>query len=62
LGSHTRTHGESDASIDRRHAHRPHEIYGQLSGGVTGEIHYVDSGYNVTSMPRPDELKADGQV
>src|ERR1700740_3016355 len=28
-----------------------------LSGGVTGEIHYVDSGYNVISMPRPEELK-----
>jgi enoyl-[acyl-carrier protein] reductase I len=29
-----------------------------LSGGVTGEIHYVDSGYNIISMPRPDLLKA----
>jgi enoyl-[acyl-carrier protein] reductase I len=28
-----------------------------LSGGVTGEIHYVDSGYNIISMPRPDDLK-----
>jgi enoyl-[acyl-carrier protein] reductase I len=28
-----------------------------LSGGVTGEIHYVDSGYNIISMPRPEELK-----
>jgi enoyl-[acyl-carrier protein] reductase I len=27
-----------------------------LSGGVTGEIHYVDSGYNIISMPRPDAL------
>ena len=26
--------------------------------GVTGEIHYVDSGYNIISMPRPEELKA----
>ncbi|MCB1413441.1 MAG: enoyl-ACP reductase FabI [Xanthobacteraceae bacterium] len=31
-----------------------------LSGGVTGEVHFVDSGYNVISMPHPDELKADG--
>jgi enoyl-[acyl-carrier protein] reductase I len=23
---------------------------------VTGEIHYVDSGYNIISMPRPEEL------
>ncbi|WP_272913269.1 enoyl-ACP reductase FabI [Methylobacterium sp. SyP6R] len=29
-----------------------------LSGSVTGEIHYVDSGYNIISMPRPDVLKA----
>lgn len=28
-----------------------------LSGGVTGEVHFVDSGYNVISMPHPDELK-----
>jgi enoyl-[acyl-carrier protein] reductase I len=27
-----------------------------LSSGVTGEIHYVDSGYNIISMPRPEEL------
>jgi len=25
---------------------------------VTGEIHYVDSGYNTVLMPRPDDLKA----
>jgi enoyl-[acyl-carrier protein] reductase I len=29
-----------------------------LSSGVTGEIHYVDSGYNIISMPRPEVLKA----
>jgi enoyl-[acyl-carrier protein] reductase I len=28
-----------------------------LSTGVTGEIHYVDSGYNIISMPHPDDLK-----
>ena len=33
-------------------------LLSELSGGVTGEIHYVDSGYNVISMPRPDVLKA----
>ena len=32
-------------------------LLSDLSGGVTGEIHYVDSGYNIISMPRPDELK-----
>jgi enoyl-[acyl-carrier protein] reductase I len=30
-----------------------------LSGGVTGEIHFVDSGYNVIAMPQPDALRAD---
>jgi enoyl-[acyl-carrier protein] reductase I len=30
-----------------------------LSGGVTGETHFVDSGYNTISMPHPDALKAD---
>jgi enoyl-[acyl-carrier protein] reductase I len=32
-------------------------LLSDLSGGVTGEIHYVDSGYNIISMPRPEELK-----
>jgi enoyl-[acyl-carrier protein] reductase I len=32
-------------------------LLSDLSGGVTGEIHYVDSGYNVISMPRPENLK-----
>jgi enoyl-[acyl-carrier protein] reductase I len=30
-----------------------------LSGGVTGEIHFVDSGYNVIAMPQPDALRAE---
>jgi enoyl-[acyl-carrier protein] reductase I len=34
-------------------------LLSELSGGVTGEIHYVDSGYNIISMPRPDDLKAE---
>ena len=29
-------------------------LLSDLSGGVTGEIHYVDSGYNIISMPRPE--------
>jgi enoyl-[acyl-carrier protein] reductase I len=32
-------------------------LLSQLSGGVTGETHFVDSGYNVISMPRPENLK-----
>ncbi|MFL6838650.1 MAG: enoyl-ACP reductase FabI [Bradyrhizobium sp.] len=34
-------------------------LLSELSTGVTGEIHYVDSGYNVISMPRPEDLKAE---
>jgi enoyl-[acyl-carrier protein] reductase I len=33
-------------------------LLSDLSGGVTGEIHFVDSGYNIISMPRPEVLKA----
>jgi enoyl-[acyl-carrier protein] reductase I len=32
-------------------------LLSDLSSGVTGEIHYVDSGYNVISMPHPEALK-----
>lgn len=32
-------------------------LLSDLSTGVTGEIHYVDSGFNVTSMPTVEELK-----
>ncbi|WP_183752745.1 enoyl-ACP reductase FabI [Pseudochelatococcus contaminans] len=33
-------------------------LLSELSTGVTGEIHYVDSGYNIISMPRTETLKA----
>lgn len=33
-------------------------LLSDLSTGVTGEIHFVDSGYNVIAMPQPDALKA----
>jgi len=33
-------------------------LLSDLAAGVTGEIHYVDSGYNIMSMPALDELKA----
>jgi enoyl-[acyl-carrier protein] reductase I len=39
-------------------------LLSDLSGGVTGEIHYVDSGYHIVSMPTLEELKrtdADGE-
>lgn len=32
-------------------------LLSDLSTGVTGEIHYVDSGYNIISMPHPEALK-----
>jgi enoyl-[acyl-carrier protein] reductase I len=31
-------------------------LLSDLSSGVTGDIHYVDSGYNIISMPHPDAL------
>ena len=33
-------------------------LLSDLSTGVTGEVHFVDSGYNVVAMPQPDALKA----
>ncbi|MEM7695773.1 MAG: enoyl-ACP reductase FabI [Pseudomonadota bacterium] len=33
-------------------------LLSDYSSGVTGEIHYVDSGYNIMSMPKLDELRA----
>lgn len=32
-------------------------LLSDLSGGVTGEIHFVDCGYNIISMPRLDALQ-----
>jgi enoyl-[acyl-carrier protein] reductase I len=32
-------------------------LLSDMSTGVTGEIHYVDSGYNIIAMPHPDNLK-----
>src|SRR5882672_10087748 len=36
-------------------------LLSDLSTGVTGEIHYVDSGYNIISMPRPEDLRAEAE-
>ncbi|MGI9401089.1 MAG: enoyl-ACP reductase FabI [Rhizobiaceae bacterium] len=33
-------------------------LLSDLSSGVTGEIHFVDSGYSIISMPRLEELKS----
>src|SRR6266516_4640942 len=32
-------------------------LLSDLSTGVTGEVHFVDSGYNVITMPQPASLK-----
>jgi enoyl-[acyl-carrier protein] reductase I len=32
-------------------------LLSDLSAGVTGEIHFVDAGYNIISMPRPEDIK-----
>ena len=34
-------------------------LLSDLATGVTGDIHFVDSGYNIIAMPHPDELRAD---
>jgi enoyl-[acyl-carrier protein] reductase I len=33
-------------------------LLSDLGSAVTGEVHYVDSGYNIMAMPRIDDLKA----
>ena len=32
-------------------------LLSDLSSGVTGEIHFVDAGYNTIALPRPEDLK-----
>lgn len=32
-------------------------LLSDLSSGVTGEVHFVDCGYSITSMPRLEELR-----
>ena len=36
-------------------------LLSDLSAGVTGEIHFVDAGYNIISMPKPEDLKAEAE-
>ena len=35
-------------------------LLSDLAAGVTGETHFVDAGYNIVSMPRPDDIKGGG--
>ncbi len=32
-------------------------LLSDLSGAVTGEVHFVDCGYNIVAMPRPSSLR-----
>jgi enoyl-[acyl-carrier protein] reductase I len=32
-------------------------LLSSLSESVTGEIHFVDAGYNIIAMPRPEDIK-----
>jgi enoyl-[acyl-carrier protein] reductase I len=33
-------------------------LLSDLSTGTTGDVHFVDSGYNIISMPHPEALQA----
>jgi enoyl-[acyl-carrier protein] reductase I len=35
-------------------------LLSSLSGGVTGEIHFVDAGYNILATPRPEDMRDRG--
>jgi enoyl-[acyl-carrier protein] reductase I len=37
-------------------------LLSDLSTGVTGEVHFVDSGYNVIAMPQPDALRSEDEA
>jgi enoyl-[acyl-carrier protein] reductase I len=37
-------------------------LLSDLSTAVTGEIHYVDSGYNIVAMPRPEAMGEAGEA
>ena len=34
-------------------------LLSDLSSGVTGEVHFVDAGYKVISMPRPEDMRGE---
>src|ERR1700681_822046 len=37
-------------------------LLSELSSGVTGDIHFVDSGYNIITMPNPELLARSGEL
>jgi enoyl-[acyl-carrier protein] reductase I len=36
-------------------------LLSDLSTGVTGDVHFVDSGYNIIAMPQPDALRSEAE-
>jgi enoyl-[acyl-carrier protein] reductase I len=34
-------------------------LLSDLAAAVTGEVHFVDAGYNIILMPRPEDIKDD---
>lgn len=36
-------------------------LLSDLSTAVTGEVHYVDSGYNIVAMPQPETIQETGE-
>ncbi len=36
-------------------------LLSDLSTAVTGEVHYVDSGYNIVAMPQPETINEAGE-
>jgi enoyl-[acyl-carrier protein] reductase I len=36
-------------------------LLSDLSSAVTGEVHFVDSGYNIISMPEPERIQETGE-
>jgi enoyl-[acyl-carrier protein] reductase I len=37
-------------------------LLSNLAEGVTGEVHFVDAGYNIISMPRPGDIKEESSL
>jgi enoyl-[acyl-carrier protein] reductase I len=37
-------------------------LLSDLSAAVTGEVHFVDSGYNIIAMPRPDDFRSESSA
>ncbi len=36
-------------------------LLSDLSGAVTGEVHFVDCGYNIMAMPKPEKIGAEAE-